>query len=486
MAITGDLVHQSSLIVLCFSSVVALRAVALDNNVALLNQSPTGSTSHASHLNDRRSANPPLHIPESSAMPSSQQPQQSMSTFGVRRHAMSSPGPQYQKALDGILAALPPQLPGSNTPQASSFPGEASMPRSTILSVTTEDEILALADILMADPANQPTPNPYEVNSTFSRPAGYTSPSVLSDRRSSGGSRRSAGSSNPVSPGTPLSGLEDLYHDDHADNVYPAHSHSSLLPGQTYFPTSRLRPVSDVPSLTTSDTYSSPTLSTPPLSRTPSFAQLNSTPVSPHSSFIPTPVEPPINTGLGVIHESGFSEDAFSVEEAIHNIQNNLSLGIEEVDRRAPTPKEAHLTRPVLPTLEIRTSTADTIRPDSLSSSSSAPPRALTDDTPNGSPVHSAKGGAFSRLFKGSKQGDGHPTPVHPANDLKAIKEAEKRRQKQMAKERRERLAREFQAKARGQTLADDQSTTSSEEKRRNKTPWEEESGGVYNSFSFV
>ena len=192
------------------------------------------------------------------------------------------------------------------------------------------------------------------------------------------------------------------------------------------------------------------------------------------------------NAALAVIHESGFSEDAFSIEEAIYDIQNNLTLNVEEVARQPASSKESVVaTRPRPPVLEIQTSTADSIKPGSTSSVSPVPTRGFSDETLVGSPIPSSKGGAFTRLFKGYKDTDVSVLPIHLPNDPKAAKQEEKRRQKQMAKERRDRLAREFQAIAKGQTLSDDGSTTSSEKKRR-KTPWEEESGGIYNSFSFV
>ena len=471
---TAILTHCSSLCLL----VVDFRIVASENNISLLTQSPPASSTH---LNDRRSANLPLHVPESSSTAPTQQIPQSMSTFGVHRHGMSSPNLNYQKALDGIIAALPNP---SNTTQASSFPREESIARPTILSVTSEDEILALAEILMADPANHPTSIPYD---SSPRPTEYPASYTRSERHLSASSRRSAGSSYPTSPNTPLLGSEDLHYDDYADSLHLPQVQNLSLSGQFPLPASRLRPISDVPSLTTSETYSSPTLSTPPLSRTSSVAQLNSTSISPSSAFLPTPTEPVTpNVALAVIHESGFSEDAFSVEEAIHDIQNNLTLGVEEVARQPVSSKEpAVATRPRPPVLEIQTSTAGSIKPGSTSSVSPVPTRGFSDETLVGSPIPSSKGGAFTRLFKGNKDADVSVLPIHLPNDLKAAKQEEKRRQKQMAKERRDRLAREFQAIAKGQTLSDDGSTTSSEKKRR-KTPWEEESGGIYNSFSFV
>jgi hypothetical protein len=405
--------------------------------------------------------------------------QRSMHASQPQRQLNVSPD-NYQKALDEIIASLP-ALTASDEPPRRNVPEQRAetLTRPAILSVTTEEDILALADILT--PSNDGDDDDELPQPAMFRP-GYLKRPVVSTAHLSSGFPAPATAA--TSPSTPRSGSESLYSDDHSHHFHLTPSSSSISSSQSYLsPVSRPRYLSDTPSLTNSDAFSSPTLSTPPLSRAPSFPQLQSPPASPLSqSFLHTPVDPlSPGPGLGVIRESNYSQDALTLGGAA--VRDHHSFVIEETSRERDLKDPTMLARRGLPELEISTFSIDTVRP------SMNPFKGTSDDIGGGgggSPQPAKGGKTFSRLFKSSSRHADSSVPPSPLpGDLKAAKEEEKRRQKQLAKERRERLARDFQAKARGYG-ADTESITSSERRRRAKAPWEEESGGVYNSLSFV
>lgn len=456
----------------CPLTVVNLRSIASESNMAALSQISTGR-GHQSRLpNDGRSSGPADYVLKShssvSTLPSSSTTQSSLAP----RRPNTSPAAQYQHALNELLAALPALPPSPRIPDARQRQIEV-FHRPTILSVTSEDEILALADILLPEMdteeelLSRPSSSRADYSGLMTVASGSASQQSLRDSRG-----LTVSINTDQNTDTPITSPEDLTYDDYVNFLpSPSSTSSQLHPCRPL----RKRYLSDTPSVTTSETHSSVSLSTPPLSRVSSFQQLSTPPVSPSRvSFSPSTIESPWS-GLGVIHERQRSEDALLIDE-------HKPFIVEEFRVKPTSVDSNRLVRHALPPVEVCTSSLDTIVTGRASTSSS---KGSTDTMPSLSPFPSPKSGTFTRLFKATKSVDALFVPKSTSQETKMAKEEEKRRQKQLAKERRERLAREFQNKAK-QTNSDAQSTNGYSERHRNAPAWEEEVGGLWNSSAFA
>ncbi|KAI0345768.1 galactose oxidase [Trametopsis cervina] len=430
------------------------RSVPSESNVASITQISTAGGGITTRISDRGFTS---RINEFAATPSSSKP--------LHRRSNASPNVQHQKVAT---------LPSSRIPEPSSSLATHQRveikSRPTILSATAEDDILALADILSVDTTDD------EVADHSGRRKARRSGSRSRPPSSSHSDHRSSASSRRLHTSAAAS-------DDDLGNNKLALPSPTELANYLNILQSRPKYLSDTPSMTTSssltnsDTFSSPTLSTPALSRSSSF-QLISPPVSPYTqTFLPSPVDSPFaGYGLGVIHESQHSDDAGPVDKTWVYLNDEESMGIEEVQREL---SQSHLSwnRQNASPLESRTSDSDTIRPSITSGSST---QSSDDLASRSSPMHSSpKAGPLHRLFKTSRAGRGDVSDSPSPYNAKAAKEEEKRRQKQLVKERRDRLAREFQAKADGQASPSDGQSMSSDEIRRRKATiaWEESNG---------
>lgn len=274
---------------------------------------------------------------------------------------------------------------------------------------------------------------------------------------------------------------------DYSDSAHLSPSPTSPTPFN--FPrASRSKYLSDTPSLTTTESHSSASLSTPTLSRTSSYQHLTSPPVSPNTpSFISSLNYGEVSiVGLDVIHERQFSEDdaTWSVPKTPSpRLPQYAESGIVEISRteQLDTNELGMRERKGLTRLEIGTSSPDTITgPKSAESLKNSTDTATGESSPLSQPPSST----ISRFFKNVGSSAPRSPPNSPPREAKSAKEEEKRRRRQEAKERRERLALEFAQKAK---VADVQSTSgSSEGKRsRNAPVWEEE-GGMWQGLAFM
>lgn len=439
----------------------------------------------------RRASIPAINASENLAAPilSTSPTHLSVPSSPLIRRPQTSPAVLKPQISLGELRASLPSSHSNSPPSSFQRPTPSRQQTVGIISVTSEDDILALAEILA--PAVDVEDNYITefMQSTSRAPSQYGSltaalSQAYSSDRHSITSRRSAGTATSTDTTTSPSSDTHTHYDEIGDGNYLTASPSTL--SSFHHPRhSRQRYLSDTPSLATTSSYSTASLSTPPLSRTPSFQQLNSPTSSNASSFLSTPIESAAPSSLSVIHERQRSEELLSAQKSISRstaIQEHEPLGIEELNRNSEFNDSTVRDRRGLPHLEIRTSSPDTIMQGSRPNVS---PNKSPDVSPYASPHPSAKGGAFSRLFKQGKSSDtlsplsAGATFNDPKLEAKLAKGEAKRAQKQAAKERRERLAREFQAKAQAQS-ADARSLSSGEGKRKAPT-WEEE-GAVFGS----
>lgn len=476
-----------------FHFVVDLRAVASESDVAFLIQASmdAGLQSFVPTFEKRVTDPNAFENVAPPIAPTTASHHSVVSPLVVRRPHTSPAAVKSQIGM-GDLRAVLPQAPSSqaNSPTSSagnSFqrPAPSRQQAAGIISITSEDDIMALAEILA--PAVDvddnfvaefmPPPPPSRAASHHGFLIAALSQAYPSDQFMA--SRRSVATTASTDTTTSPSSDSYLHYEEYTDGNYLTASPSTLGSFQLSRQ-SRQRYLSDTPSLATTASYSTASLSTPPLSRTPSFQQLSS-PISPSaSSFLPTPIEPPAQSSLGVIHEGLWSEELLSAHKPISRAnaaQGPPPFSIEEFHPTTELKDATAQERRGHPHLEIQTSSPDTLLQNVKSHTS---PSNSSDPSPYPSPQPSAKGGAFSRFFRGKHSdpqsaSSGGATFNDSKLEAKLAKEETKRVQKEAAKERRERLAREFQAKADAKAAADAQSLSSSEG-RRNKAPtWEEE-----------
>lgn len=339
--------------------------------------------------------------------------------------------------------------------------------------MATDEDITALAEILSPAVEVPPLPelpsgsrphfgrsnsNPVNTDVHFIRPR--TSTSAMSFT-----STISASSDQSLPPDSEVS--EGYY-----DSAY-----LSASPTTTSFhlPRIRQRYLSDTPSLATSESHSIASLSTPPLSRASSFQLAYGSPPTSPVSYLPTPTDCSI-PGLGVIHERNQYED-----EQIHTRLERALTFDDVIPREAASRKEkqAAPTTTEPPRTSSRPASPQTIVPPAPSVWSTE--GSISSGTPSSHSSHhgrSSKG--FSKLFSKSKSGDGMSSPVFSDKSLeKAAKEEEKRIKKQQAKERRERLALQFQHQAMMKAAAAESKSIGSDgsSAKRKMRNWEEEQG---------
>lgn len=171
--------------------------------------------------------------------------------------------------------------------------------------MATEEEIASLTEILL--PA---------VDSSSDRRAArsFSIPPVAPEPTPQGRIRTSTSAVSYTSSGS--SELSSLSPELEFSEGYYDSNHLSASPASVNFhlPRFRQRYLSDtpsLPSLATSESHSIASLSTPPLSRTPSVQFFHgSSPVSPSSaSPLLTPVDTHPTNGLGIIHERNYAEE---------------------------------------------------------------------------------------------------------------------------------------------------------------------------------
>lgn len=231
------------------------------------------------------------------------------------------------------------------------------------------------------------------------------------------------------------------------------------------------RGTSSLPSLSGSSSSHEADLTSPPL-----------TPTFPPYAFLAA--EPSI-AGLDVIHEMGLLEDlAFSVPEDDVPKKPAATIGLAHSASLEPLNDELDKVQDVVSELRVRAASPETSSVSALSSNESA------------SSKRSSKQGALSRLFTRSSKLRGDPEPSFPSRPLSRAqthtthydpsmtKAEEKRRKKQVAKERTEALARRFETEDDAAKSADGQQSLSFRAVRRTVPAWEEE-GGIYSGIGW-
>lgn len=400
----------------------------------------------------------------------------SASTSDIRRAANStsnrSPNlPQIQTQ----------PLRRTTSPHVTQEPTHVLHRRASVMSMATEQDLLELAEML------SPTVEVDEADTLYSLPEiAQHQPRSISSHRISADSRITTTSSHSLASAS----SDDQRADYYGDSAYLSPSASSST--SFHLPRQRQRYLSDTPSLTTSDSYS--TVSSPPLSRASSFQhqQIFSTPpLSPSTSHIQSPVDPNI-PGLDVIHEHGYSGSP--------NLDANVEKALR-MERGATlhSPSEGSFSEDDYTTweriaqedighLQIRPDSPETIVPAAYTASfTSSDTTSSNARVRTSSPVPQQKRTALARLFhKDTKSVDGLSDPNASGFDSKMQKAEEKKRKKQLAKERTERLAQQFQERADAKKSADGRSTKSSggSSDKRRAVAWEEETGGMYSGAS--
>ncbi len=207
-------------------------------------------------------------------------------------------------------------------------------------------------------------------------------------------------------------------------------------------------------------------------------------PVSPLSlSYQPTIIEASI-AGLDVIHERRNSEDADVVikSEQLGSSFEDANMGSTSEHQSAMWERRAVQE---LGKLRIQTESPETIVPSGPASSVSSGDTASNHGL--NTPQH--RSSALSRLFqKNAKSTDRITDPNSSTLDLKLQKAEEKRRKKQLAKERTERLAQDLKQRAKSRGAAEEtrsiRSAGGSSDGKKQNPAWEEE-GGMYNGLGW-
>lgn len=352
----------------------------------------------------------------------------------------------------------------------------------SLVSMNTEEDIFALA-YMLSPTIETHDPPPESVPTSFVSPDTSRLFIPASDFQS-------------LRPATPLSALSSSYsmasdqlspYSEHSESYFES-AYLSTSPSSMSFHLPRFRPryLSDTPSLATSESYSTASLSTPPLSRAPSFQLAGNTPpTSPSTaSFAPSLIEP--TQGLGVIFEGGQSDDelgcsrlerALTLDDALH--RHPFSPGGQQHSLSTPTPASA-------------------ASQDSLAASALSPlPSPWADIPPSpwsetgtvssgGSSTHGGRGSrTFSKLFaRTGRRTDSVSSEPSSLTDKQA-KAEEKRHKKQEAKERRDRLAHHFQLQAVNRdVLAERKSLASDSDSSRQRRRQFDEDIGMYDGLA--
>ncbi|PSR83884.1 hypothetical protein PHLCEN_2v5593 [Hermanssonia centrifuga] len=361
--------------------------------------------------------------------------------------------------------------------------------RGSIVSISTEQDILDLADLLsptidvddddisvaqlataqVFPDVRRASTSTYSMPHRFSVDSHMTSSSVISS---------------VSSPSVDSLTFDDQRSEDYCESAYLSPSSTSFTP--FHLPHLRRHKYrSDTPSLTNSDAHSTISIPTPPLSRTSSFQQgLMTPPVSPLSlSYQPTIIEASI-AGLDVIHERRNSEDADVVikGEQLGSSFEDANMGSTSEHQSAMWERRAVQE---LGKLRIQTESPETIVPSGPASSVSSGDTASNHGL--NTPQH--RSSALSRLFqKNAKSTDRITDPNSSTLDLKLQKAEEKRRKKQLAKERTERLAQDLKQRAKSRGAAEEtrsiRSAGGSSDGKKQNPAWEEE-GGMYNGLGW-
>ncbi|GJE98292.1 galactose oxidase [Phanerochaete sordida] len=384
----------------------------------------------------------------------------------------SQPSTPLATHVSDPLATTPPARPPVKSTMTHVRSG-------SMISMATEEDIVALADIL--SPTIETQDLPPERLQYPSVPAS-PNPNRLSIPASDLQSLRSYTRMSAMSAMSSVSSMssmsDQLSPDGEGSDGYFESAYLSTSPTSMSFHLPRFRPryLSDTPSLATSESYSIASLSTPPMSRAPSVLAAGTPPMSPAStSFVPTPLEPASPApGLGVIFEGGTPDD-----EAVRSrLERALTLD-DVLPPHGLSPKTRQAS---LQTASSRGSLADgsrahTPEPD-------IPPPSLwseTDTVSSGSSAHGSGGGrgtrAFSKIFARAAAGKRADSVSSAAGALP--KDEEKRRKKQEAKERRERLAFHFQQQAADRAAAAERKSLGSDgsSSKHRKRQFEEENG---------
>ncbi|KAH9891663.1 hypothetical protein C8Q73DRAFT_82423 [Cubamyces lactineus] len=306
--------------------------------------------------------------------------------------------------------------------------------------------------------------------------------------------------------------------------------HSNAFHGGFHLPRGSLPmpPLDDNRSLSSATSYSS--LRTPSLSRHSSVQFLSSPPVSPTSSYLPTPIDAPSpspqppSKSLDVIEEARYGEDQ-ELRRVPSDDTQTIHMGtpsgssfppVEPFLMRKPEPRYPQqgvstLQRrlPELEKLRISTQTADHATSPSPSSaarhsqnSASLPvpasPVLSARSSSSGASSHRGSGAGksgFGKLFgrgdkdkdKESKKSGG--SSVSGSNqsvmsfELGMSKAEEKRLKKEAARARTERLAQDLADKAK-KRAEEAKAAKATRVKTKSSRPWEEE-GGMYDGISY-
>ncbi|KAI9058377.1 hypothetical protein FKP32DRAFT_1659679 [Trametes sanguinea] len=475
---------------------------------------------------------PPAPIPKRAASVDNFSERGSMSPSPLKRS--SSPAVVVQKP-----ASPPPVIRKTPTPPSRPF---------SVMSQSTEQDLLAIAELLSptVDASAEESETPVSETAPVSELEPV--PDMFFDEVSATTSVRDSMSSSmssiyssyhrPSSASVRSSIYTDsdgasLMGDDLPDPALLYSIHGHALHGGFHLPSRNslsVPPLDDNRSLSSATSYSS--LRTPSLSRHSSVQFLNSPPVSPTSSYLPTPVDgppggaspqPPNSKGLDVIEEARYGEDQ-ELRRVPSDDAQTITVGttpsdsqftpVEPFLMRKPEPRHPPSQQRRLPELEklrINTQTPDVPpSPASRYGQHSAHPAPMP-----ASPVLSARSsssGASSHRGSGTKVGFGKlfgrgdkdkeskksgssasasGSSVHNSNqsvlslDLGAglSKAEEKRLKKEAARARTERLAQDLADKAKKRAEAA-KAAKSARVKQKSSKPWEEE-GGMYEGISY-
>ncbi|CDO71476.1 hypothetical protein BN946_scf184909.g70 [Trametes cinnabarina] len=489
---------------------------------------------------------PPPPPPPPPAMPLPQPPAQTpnhaASTDGFSERGRMPPSPLRQPSspptvVDHKSASPPPIIRKMPTPLSRPF---------SVMSQSTEQDLLAIAELLSptvdASAENDaPVPDNAPVSELEPVPEMYFDEvSATTSVRDSVSSSMSSIYSSYHLPSS-ASVRSSIYTDSDGASImgddlpdpallYSIHGHNHggfHLPSRSSLP---VPPLDDNRSLSSATSYSS--IRTPSLSRHSSVQFINSPPLSPTSSYLPTPIDgphggaspqPPNSKLLDVIEEARYGEDQ-ELRRVPSEDAQTITLGTTSSDQsstfvepflmRKPEPRYSpsqsqQRKMPELEKLRINTQTLDAPpSPTSRYGHHSAHPAPMP-----ASPVLSARSSSsgasshrgsssgkvgFGKLFgrgdrdKESKKSASSGSSVQPSNqsvmslDLGPSglsKAEEKRLKKEAARARTERLAQDLADKAKKRAEAA-KAAKSARVKEKTKKPWEEE-GGMYEGISY-
>ena len=255
--------------------------------------SPAMENTLVSALRDR----PPLSAVEMSMSMRRPPMHSSYSSPSVPTVRAQTPQPNITPYFDRPMSPILPPAPNVQHPLLTKHS------RRSVVSMATEQEILDLAGIL------GPAVDSRQIDTPLDRAwARAPSPSALRHKISLESNAPSLASISTVS-------TQSIDTSEYGDSLYLSPTSSQHSP---YHLLARRQHRSDTPSLAASgsgsDSHSTVSLATPPLSRAPSFQQSVATstpPLSPSSSSLAAPIELGISgLGLDVIHEQRHSEEA--------------------------------------------------------------------------------------------------------------------------------------------------------------------------------